>query len=44
MRDVKKVLELRFKNYSQRKITSVLHLSRNTVSKIFEAADQKELF
>ena len=44
MRDEKKVLELRLKNYSQRKIASVLHLSRNTVKKIFEEADKKELF
>ena len=44
MRDVKKVLELRFNKVSQRKIASTLSLSRNTVSQIIKSADEKMLF
>lgn len=39
MRDLKRILELRFKNYSQRKIATMLKISRNTVRDVFEAAD-----
>ncbi len=44
MRDVKKVLELRFNKVSQRNIASTLSLSRNTVSQIIKSADEKMLF
>lgn len=42
MRDVKKVLEMRSQNHSQRKIATSLKISRDTVRKIFNAADSKK--
>ena len=35
MRDVKKVLEMRSQNYSQRQISVSLKISRDTIRKIF---------
>lgn len=43
MRDVKKVLEMRSQNHSQRKIATSLKISRDTVRKIFNAADSKKI-
>ena len=43
MQEIKRILERRFKGESQRSIASSLHLSRNTVNKIFKAADQTGL-
>ena len=43
MQEIKRILERRFKGESQRSIASSLHLSRNTVSKVFKAADQTGL-
>ena len=40
MQEIKRILERRFKGESQRSIASSLHLSRNTGSKVFKAADQ----
>ena len=38
MRDVKKILEMRSQNFSQRKIAEALKVSRNTVRKVSKAA------
>ncbi|GEM_PF-1685079 len=38
MRDVKKILEMRFQNFIQRKIAEALKVSRNTVRKVSKAA------
>lgn len=35
MRDVKKILEMRFQNYSQRQISTSLRISRDTIRKIY---------
>ena len=43
MRDVKKVLEMRSQNYSQRQISVSLKISRDTIRKIFYAADDKKI-
>ena len=43
MQEIKKILEKRFNCESQRAIASSLHLSRNTVSRIFKAADNSGL-
>ncbi|MDD3810001.1 MAG: IS21 family transposase [Erysipelotrichaceae bacterium] len=43
MQEIKKILEKRFNGESQRAIASSLHLSRNTVSRIFKAADNSGL-
>ena len=43
MRDVKKVLEMRSQNYSQRQISVSLKISRNTIRKIFNVADDKKV-
>lgn len=43
MRDVKKVLEMRSQNYSQRQIAVSLKISRDTVRKIFNTADAKNI-
>lgn len=40
MQEIKKILEKRFKGESQRSIASSLHVSRNTVSRIFKAVDK----
>ena len=42
MRDVKKVLEMRSQNYSQRQISVSLKISRDTIRKIFNVADDKK--
>lgn len=39
MRDLKRILELRFENHSQREIARMLKVSRNTVRDVFDAAD-----
>lgn len=38
MRDVKKILEMRFQNFIQRKIAEALKVLRNTVRKVSKAA------
>ena len=38
MRDLKRILELRFENHSQREIARMLKVSRNTVRDVFDAA------
>lgn len=43
MRDVKKVLEMRSQNYSQRQISVSLKISRDTIIKIFNVADDKKV-
>lgn len=43
MRDVKKVLEMRSQNYSQRQISVSLKISRDTIRKIFNIADDKKV-
>jgi hypothetical protein len=42
MQETKKILKKRFKGDSQRSIASMLHISRNNVSKVFKAADKSE--
>ena len=44
MQDYKKILKLRFEKKSQRYIANSLQLSRNTIKKIYDAADQAQLF
>ncbi len=44
MREIKKILEMRFLNYSQRQIASSLKISRDTIRKVFLTADQKKIF
>ena len=41
MRDVKKILEMRSQNFSQRQIAETLKVSRDTVRKVYKAADEK---
>lgn len=43
MRDVKKILELRAQNHSQRQISLSLKVSRDTVRKVCAAADSKKI-
>ena len=43
MRDVKRVLEMRSQNHSQRDIARATKVSRDTVRKIFNAADSKKI-
>ena len=43
MQEIKRILERRFKGESQRSIASSLHLSRNTVSKVFKAVSYTHL-
>ena len=43
MRDVKRVLEMRSQNHSQRDIARATKISRDTVRKIFNAADSKKI-
>lgn len=43
MRDVKKILEMRFQNFSQRKIAEALKVSRDTVRKVSKAADENNI-
>lgn len=43
MRDVKKVLEMRSQNYSQRQLSVSLKISRDTIRKIFNIADDKKV-
>ncbi len=43
MRDVKRVLEMRAQNHSQRNIADALKISRDTVRRIFNAADSKKI-
>ena len=43
MRDVKRVLEMRSQNHSQRSIADALKVSRDTVRKIFNTADSKKI-
>lgn len=42
MRDVKRVLEMRSQNHSQRDIARATKVSRDTVRKIYNAADSKK--
>lgn len=42
MRDVKRVLEMRAQNHSQRNIANALKISRDTVRRIINAADSKK--
>ncbi len=44
MRDLKRILELRFKNYSQRDIARMLKISRNTIRDVFNASDASGVF
>ena len=44
MQDYKKILKLRFENKSQRYIADSPQMSRNTVKKVYDAADQAGLF
>ena len=39
MRDLKRILKLKFENHSQREIARILGVSRNTVRDIFDAQD-----
>ncbi len=41
MRDIKKILELRAQGRRQRFISQALKVSRNSISKIYGYADQK---
>ena len=43
MRDVKKILEMRSQNFSQRKIAEALKVSRDTVRKVYKAADENNI-
>ena len=43
MRDVKRVLEMRSQNHSQRDIARATKVSRDTVRKIYNAADSKKI-
>ena len=43
MRDVKKILEMRSQNFSQRKIAEALKVSRDTVRKVSKAADKNNI-
>ena len=43
MRDVKRVLEMRSQNYTQRQISVSLKISRDTIRKIFNVADDKKV-
>lgn len=43
MRDVKKVLEIRSQNFSQRKIAEAPKVSRETVREVTKAADENNI-
>ena len=43
MRDVKKILEMRFQNFSEWKIAEALKVSRDTVRKVSKAADKNNI-
>lgn len=43
MQDVKKILEMRSQNFSQRKIAEALKVSRDTVRKVSKAADENNI-
>ena len=43
MRDVKKILEMRSQNFSQRKIAEALKVSRDTVRKVSKVADENNI-
>lgn len=43
MRDVKKILEMRSQNFSQRQIAKALKVSRDTVRKVTKAATDKNI-
>lgn len=43
MRDVKKILEMRFQNSSEWKIAEALKVSRDTVRKVSKAADKNNI-
>ena len=43
MRDVKKILEMRSQNFSQRKIAEALKVSRDTVRKVSKASDENNI-
>lgn len=43
MRDVKKILEMRSQNFSQRKIAEALKVSGDTVRKVSKAADENNI-
>lgn len=43
MRDVKKILEMRSQNFSQRQIAEALKVSRDTVRKVYKAADENNI-
>ena len=43
MRDVKKILEMRSQNFSQRQIAEALKVSRDTVRKVSKAADENNI-
>ncbi|MFR8978875.1 hypothetical protein [Catenibacterium sp.] len=43
MRDVKKILEMRSQNFTQRKIAEALKVSRDTVRKVSKAADENNI-
>lgn len=44
MQDIKRILELRAQNKSQRFIAQSLLISRNTVSNVFKIADEKGIY
>lgn len=44
MQNEKQILNLQASGYSQRKISELLHVSRNSVSKVINAADNQQLF
>ena len=44
MRDLRRILELRFENHSQREIARMLKVSRNTVRDVFDAADSADVY
>lgn len=43
MRDVKKILEMSSQNFSQRQIAEALKVSRDTVRKVYKAADKNNI-
>ena len=44
MREVKKIIEMNSQNFSQRRIAESLKVSRNTVSKVLNAINEKRLY
>lgn len=43
MRDVKKILEMRSQNFSQRKIAEALKVSRDTVREVSKETDENNI-